>query len=410
MAADPRPGGRPGAGRRNARDRCRFKRGAAARLHRPAGRGQRGSRGDTAVLRPPLQPRLRDRGLADRPAAAPAHRGLRADARPVAPPVPARRRRRCRQDDHDRPLPAGGAGPPPRQACAGRAAGRTRRQLGTGDANAVLAAVPDRAGSGRAGRQSVRGAGERPGDRQRRHAGRRAHVLTAARGCGVGGRAVRPRGVRRGAQAGRPPAAGFLRRQDGSLPPRRGARGTARRRSAVGARLVGDARAAADGNAAHGEGLPVLLPLAAAGARRAADAGRVSGVPRGSAPAVLHSPHEGGDGPVRRPAAVSAAPVRHAQLHAEPIRAGALRGDDAVHCRDLQPRARPEPLGGAAGDERLPAPAGELHVRADAVVRAPPRSAGRSDRPGARRAVGRAGASPESARRDPRLLRDPDGG
>ena len=108
------------------------------------------ARGDEALIRPPVQPRLRDRGLADRSAAAPADRGLRADARPVAAPVPARRRRRSRQDHHDRPLSARGAGPPARPARAGRAPGRPDRQLGTGDADAVLAAVPHRAGRGRA--------------------------------------------------------------------------------------------------------------------------------------------------------------------------------------------------------------------------------------------------------------------
>ena len=115
-------------------------------------------------------------------------------------------------------------------------AGRAGRQLGTGDADAVLAAVPDRARCGRARREPVRGSGERPGDRQCRHAGRRAHVRSAARRGGVRGRAVRPGGLRRGAQARCPPAPGPLGRQDGSLLPRRGAGRVAGRRAAVGAR------------------------------------------------------------------------------------------------------------------------------------------------------------------------------
>ena len=53
------------------------------------------------------------------------------------------------------------------------------------------------------------------------------------------------------------------------------------------------------------------------------------------------------------------------------------------------------------GDERFPAPAGELDARIDAVIRAPPRSARRGDRPRAGRPGGRARARPESSRGDP---------
>ena len=116
------------------------------------------------------------------PPAPPAHRRLRADARPVAAPLPAGRRRRSGQDDHDRPVPPGGARPPPRPARARRAASRAGRQLGAGAADALLAAVPHRPRRRRARRQSVRGARERPGDRERRHAGRRARVRAAAGG------------------------------------------------------------------------------------------------------------------------------------------------------------------------------------------------------------------------------------
>ena len=60
----------------------------------------------------------------------------------------------------------------------------------------TLFSLPFRIVRGRGGarRQSVRGAGERPGDRERRHARGRADVRPAARGGGVGrGPAVRPR-------------------------------------------------------------------------------------------------------------------------------------------------------------------------------------------------------------------------
>ena len=45
----------------------------------------------------------------------------------------------------------------------GRAAGRAGGQLGAGDADALLAAVPHRAGRGRARRESVRGGGRATG-------------------------------------------------------------------------------------------------------------------------------------------------------------------------------------------------------------------------------------------------------
>ena len=140
---------------------------------------------------------------------------------------------------------------------------------------------------------------------------------------------------------------------------------------------------------------------------RAGDVRCVPGVPRIAAPTAFHSPHEGGDGPIRRPAALSATALRHPQLCPEPIRTGALRRDDALHRRHLQPGAGAEPLGRAAGDERVPAPAGQLDACAAAVVRAPPGSVGRGDRAGPRRPCRRAGAPPEASRRDPRLLRDP---
>ena len=83
-------------------------------------------------------------------------------------------------------------------------------------------------------------------------------------------------------------------------------------------------------------------------------------------------------------------------------RADALRRDDRLHPNLLQPRPHPEPLGGAPGHERLPAPAGQFHLRPAALVRA---AAGEPRRPD-RRSSSRARSRPRSSKQRQRRLDD----
>ena len=64
----------------------------------------------------------------------------------------------------------------------------------------------------------------------------------------------------------------------------------------------------------HGKGLPVLLHVAAVGPGRACHFRRIRGFSGGTAPPPFHPSDEGGDGPLRRPASLPPAAMRHAQL------------------------------------------------------------------------------------------------
>ena len=101
---------------------------------KPCGRGL----GRTTVLRASGQSRLRHRDLADRSAAAPAHRRLRPHAQAGPASVPAGRRCRCRQDDHDRASTSARCW---RAGCSSaypdRRAGRPGRQLAARVGNAL---------------------------------------------------------------------------------------------------------------------------------------------------------------------------------------------------------------------------------------------------------------------------------
>ena len=161
--------------------------------------------GERLSLRPPLQPGLRHRDLADRPAAPPAHRRLRAHAAPAPPALPAGRRCRRRQDDHGRPLHPRDARPPAAAARPDRPARRAGGQLGARAADAVRprlstsspAATPATAirSSGRTATWSSSASTRWRGER------------VFARLQEPGRRALRPGDLRRGPQAvGRPRA------------------------------------------------------------------------------------------------------------------------------------------------------------------------------------------------------------
>ena len=114
-----------------------------------SGRGRRG--GGPPIERPPRQPDLRDRNLVDRPAAAPAGGGLRPYSKVLADPLPAGRRRRGRQDDHDRPHDPRTAFAADGSACADRS---PRRGLSaTGSASCGISSEFRRASFGARGRQ-----------------------------------------------------------------------------------------------------------------------------------------------------------------------------------------------------------------------------------------------------------------
>ena len=68
------------------------------------------------------------------------------------------------------------------------------------------------------------------------------------------------------------------------------------RASALASRLVGNPFAAADRNAAHGQGFPLLLSLAAPCTGRAFDLRRVRELSGRPAATLLHPPNQGGDG------------------------------------------------------------------------------------------------------------------
>ena len=110
----------------------------------------RGSAGRGSLApgpRTPVQRRLRERDGPDRSAAASAHRGVRADAAAGPATLPARGRRRCRQDHHDRALRARDVVPATDSPSADRPPGRARGQLGAGAAHPVPTAMPHRVGN-----------------------------------------------------------------------------------------------------------------------------------------------------------------------------------------------------------------------------------------------------------------------
>ena len=86
-------------------------------------------------------------------------------------------------------------------------------------------------------------------------------------------------------------------------------------------------------------------------------------------------------------------------LRVESGRARALRRDDALHRRDLQQGAHSEPFRRPPRHERVPAPPCQLHLRVDALVRAPTRPAGRGYRARARGPGRRAGAAADADRK-----------
>ena len=320
------------------------------RLHHRSRGGPSRRRGGAARLRPSLQPGVRDRDLADRPAAPPADRRLRPHAAPAPLAVPPGGRAGRGQDDHGRALHPRDARPPPAPPGLDRPAGRADRQLAAGTADPLRPRLPHRRRRGRPLRQSLHGHEQRPGHRQRRYPGERSPLRPAP---GARRRALRPGDLRRGTQARGGPPARLHDPQDRPLPGRRGAGGHPGRRPPLVARLVLQPPPAADRHAAHGQGLPLLRPLAAAGARCPGDGGRLQRLPARRPTPPLHPPHQGGDGQLRRASgSTPTASQRHPELR--PVagrgqRADALRQDDRLHRDLLQPRPHPEPLGGAAG-------------------------------------------------------------
>ncbi len=245
-----------------------------------------------------------------------------------------------------------------------RPSGRAGRQLGAGAAHAVRPRLPDRLRGRFPRRQSLLRHERRPGHRQRRYPGERSHVRPAP---GARRRPVRPGHLRRGAQARRRPPGRFHDPPDRPLPGRRGDRRHPVRRPPMVARLGLQPPAAADRHAPHGQGLPVLLPLAAAGARRPGHGRRLQRLSGRRPPTPLPPPDQGGDGQLRGEADLPRPRQRHAELR--PVagryqRAGPLRPDDRLHRALLQPRPHLEPVGGPAGHVGLPAPARQLDVRA----------------------------------------------
>ena len=164
---------------------------------------------------------------------------------------------------------------------------------------------------------------------------------------------------------GRPTATGWRRRWPAPAPTARAGRCT-----------VGAASPAAHRHAAHGQGRPVLVPVAPAAAGRALDHRRVRAVPARVAEPPLHPAHQGRDGPLRRHSPVPATELRHPELR--PVagsgqRAGTLRRHHRLHPLLLQPGAGVEPVGRTPGDERVPAAPRQFDLCPDAFVRTAPR-------------------------------------
>ena len=113
--------------------------------------------------------------------------------------------------------------------------------------------------------------------------------------------------LRRVPQARRRPPARLHHPQDRPLPGRRGAGGHPGRRPPLVARLGLQPPAAAHRHAPHGQGLPLLRPLAAAGARGPCDGGRLQRLPGRRPPSPFPPPDERGDGQLRGQANLSRA-------------------------------------------------------------------------------------------------------